>query len=200
MKRLLVVLLIAALAVPALAGENELLAIFLSADDDTGDDVVNEVCPGINETFNVYVCFDRFGDGGGMLGAAFMFNRTFGGFKLTQMNLLPGLDFGDVETDGWAITAGANCQYPDANGVLVAATCQYLYLGTPGTITVLPHPIDANSAADCQNELDFWCVASVLSHGAAGGFGACAAPPDGDCEPESPVEDSTWGGIKALYR
>ncbi len=145
MRHLLVVLLVAALAVSVTAEENPNLAIFLSADDDTANDVVNEVCPNINDTFNVYVCFDRFGEGGGMLGAAFMFDRTFGGFKLTQTNLLPGLDFGDVETDGWAITAGAECQFPDANGVLIAATCQYLYLGTPGTITILPHPIDANS-------------------------------------------------------
>ena len=200
MKRLLVVLLIAALAVPALALENPLLAIFLSADDNTGDPVVNQVCPAPNGTFNVYVCFDRFGVGGGMLGAAFLFDRTFGGFKLIQSNLLPGLDFGDVEIDGWAITAGAVCQYPDPNGVLVAAMCQYLYLGQPGTITVLPHPIDSNSAADCLNELDFWCVASVLSHGHEGNFGVCMDPPDGDCEPESPVETETWGGIKALYR
>lgn len=200
MKRLLVVLLIAALAVPALAVENPLLAIFLDTDTDTGNPVVNEVCPNPNDTFMVYVCFDRFGDGGGMLGAAFLFDRTFAGFKLAQVNMLPGLDFGDVETNGWAITAGADCQYPDANGVLVAASCQYLYLGAPGTITVLPHPIDSNSAADCLNELDFWCVASVLSHGAAGNFGVCMPAPDGDCEPESPVENETWGGIKALYR
>ncbi len=200
MKRLLVVLLIAALAVPALATENPLLAIFLDADMDTGNAVVNEACPDIGGTFSVYVCFDRFGDGGGMLGAAFMFDRTFSGFKLSQTNLLPGLAFGDVEVDGWAITAGANCQYPDANGVLVAATCMYLYQGAAGTISILPHPVDSNSAADCLNELDFWCVASVLSHGQSGNFGCCMAPDDGACEPLSPVEEATWGTIKSFYR
>jgi len=199
-KQLLIALMLVAIAIPAVAFENPDLAIFLSADDDTGNEVVNEVCPGVNETFMVYTCFDRFGDGGGMLGAAFKFDRTFGGFKLTQTNLLPGLDFGDVEIDGWAITAGANCQYPDANGILVAAACQYLYLGTPGTITITPHPIDLNSAADCLNELDFWCVASLDSHGHEGNFGCCAAPADGDCEPTVPVEDATWGSIKSLYR
>ena len=204
MKRLLIALLILALAAPALADQNPNLAIFLNdAPDGTGD---NEVCPAVNATFDVYVCFDRFGDGGGMLGAAFMFVRTFAGFKLVQMNLLPGLDFGDVEIDGWAITAGANCEFPDENGVLVGATVQYLYLGTPGTITVVPHPIDGNSAADCNNELDFWCVHSILSEttpegdGVSGNFGVCADAPDGDCEQLSPVEDATWGGIKALYR
>ncbi len=198
MKRLLIALLILALAAPVLADQNPNLAIFLNtAADGTGE---NEVCPAVNETFDVYVCFDRFGDGGGMLGAAFMFVRTFAGFKLVQMNLLPGLDFGDVEIDGWAITAGANCQYPDVTGILVGGMCTYLYLGAPGTITIIPHPIDGNSAADCDNLLDFWCVASVASHGFEGNFGVCMPPPDGDCEPIVAVEDATWGGIKALYR
>jgi len=180
-KQLLIALMLVAIAVPAVAFENPDLAIFLDADMDTGNAVVNEVCPDIGGTFSVYVCFDRFGDGGGMLGAAFMFDRTFSGFKLSQTNLLPGLAFGDVEVDGWAITAGSECQYPDANGVLVAATCMYLYQGAPGTITIVPHPIDTNSAADCLNQLDFWCVASLMSHGFRGNLGVCTTAPDGDC-------------------
>jgi len=192
--------MLVAIAVPVVAFENPNLAIFLDADMDTGNDVVNEVCPAIGGTFSVYICFDRFGEGGGMFGAAFMFNRTFSGFKLSQTNLLPGLAFGDVEVDGWAITAGEDCQYPDASGVLVAATCMYLYQGAPGTITIVPHPVDSNSAADCENELDFWCVASELSHGQSGNFGCCVSPPNGGCEPLSPVEESTWGTIKSFYR
>jgi hypothetical protein len=48
---------------------------------------------------------------------------------------------------------------------------------------------------DCTQpygEVDFYCV---LAHGTIGA-GTC---PDGDCE-IVPVEDATWGGIKALYR
>ncbi len=200
MKRLLVVLMVAALAAPAFAGQNPDLAMFLDLDNDTANVPVNEVCPAVNETFVAYVCFDSFGPNGGLLGAAFLFQRTFAGFKLLQLNLMPGLDFGDVEVDGWAITAGADCQYPDENGVLVAASIQYLYLGAPGTITIAPHPIDGNSAADCNNELDFWCVHSIDGNVVSGHLGVCMTPPDGDCAPISPVEDATWGGIKSLYR
>ena len=199
MKTLIIALAMLVMAVPAFAGENPNLGIYLDLDTATpmGD---NEVCPNPNETMDVYVCFDRLGDGGGLLGAAFMFDRTFGGFKLVQSNLLGGLDFGDVEADGWALTSGASAAYPDANGVIVAAMCQYLYLGTPGTITIMPHPVDGNSAADSMNELDFWCVHSIDGDGAAGNLGVCMPAPDGDCGPISPVEESTWGGIKALYR
>jgi hypothetical protein len=189
------------LAVTALADQNPQLAIFLDADMDTGNDVVNEVCPNPNETIMVYVCFDQFGGGGGMLGAAFKFDRTFAGFKLAQTNLLGGLDFGDVEVaPGWAITAGANCQFPDANGVVVAASVQYLYLGTPGIVQILAHDVDGHVGADCDNLLDDWCIASLDSHGFAGNFGVCMPPPDGDCVPAVPVEDRSWGTIKALYR
>jgi len=198
MRVLLIILTVLVMAVPVLADQNPDLGIYL--DLDTGTPIAdNEICPNPNDTFDVYVCFDRFGDGGGMLGAAFMFDRTFGGFKLVQSNLLGGLDFGDVEADGWALTSGASAVYPDANGVVVAASVQYLYLGTPGTITITPHPVDSNSAADADNELDYWCIHSIAHCGASGNLGVCATPDDGDCL-ASPVAESSWGSIKALYR
>jgi hypothetical protein len=205
MKKLLIVLLVLAFALPALADQNPYLAIFLDSDNDTGTAPVTQICPPPNAAFDVYVCFDRFGPagdgvGGGMLGAAFMFERTFGGFKLAQTNLLGGLDFGDVEAGGWAITAGANCVFPDATGIVIAASVSYLYLGVPGTITILAHPVDGPVGSDCDNLLDTWCVPSTVSHQFDGHFGVCMAPPSGDCEPISPVEDATWGAIKSLYR
>jgi hypothetical protein len=199
MKALIIALVVLVMAVPAFAGQNPNLAIYLDLDTATpaGE---NTICPAPNSTFNVYVCFDGFGDGGGLLGAALMFNRTFGGFKLTQTNMLGGLSFGDVETEGWAITSGANCAYPDVNGVLVAAVVNYLYLGTPGMISIIDHPVDGHSAADCNNDLDFWCIHSLLSHDVSGNLGVCMDAPDGNCPEISPVEESSWGSIKALYR
>ncbi len=181
---ILVGLLVTAAAV---ADENPDLIIGLDTTDPPThiDDAGYQVTPGMNETFTVYVVFRQFGAGGGMLGAAFKFDRTFSGFKLLQTNLLPGLDFGDVEVDGWAITAGAECQFPTGD-ILVAASAQYMYTGTPGTITIIPHPVDGNSAADCTNELDFWEV-----------YGHLGVNTDA---PLSPVEVQTWSGIKALYR
>ena len=185
MRFLLSVVLVALLATTAFAGQNPDIMIGL---DSTNSPVseVNRVDPALNGTFDVYVVFKNFGPEGGMLGTAFKFDRTFSGFKLTQTNLLPGLDFGDVESDGWALTAGAECQFPDGNGYLVAATCQYMYLGAPGTITIIDHPVDGASVADCPNDLDFWTVYS--------NFGVNEDPP------ASPVEASTWGSIKSLYR
>ncbi len=136
--------------------------------------------------FYVYVVFTHFGDGGGLLGASFKFERTFSGFKLTQENLLGGLDLGDVEgVNGWAITSGANCAYPTGD-VLVAARIQYLWTGTAGTIQILPHGQDGSVIADCDNELDVWSTYS--------NFGVNADAP------ESPVEPTSWTSIKALYR
>jgi hypothetical protein len=41
----------------------------------------------------------------------------------------------------------------------------------------------------------------VAYNGLSGNFGWDAPPvADGDCVPPSPVEDATWGSIKALYR
>jgi len=199
-KRLMMVLMVLAFAATAFADQNPELAIFLDSDMDTGNAVVNEICPDVNDQVLVYVCFDQFGVGGGMLGAAFLFDRTFGGIKLTQTNMLGGLGFGDVEVDGWAITAGADCQFPDANGVIVAASVGYLYLGTAGTITLLPHPVDGAVGSDCDNLFDTWCIASIDSHGLSGNFGFCMTPDDGDCIPPVPVENATWGSIKSLYR
>jgi hypothetical protein len=203
MRNALVALMVLALASIALAGQNPYIATFL-VDNATGVGS-NYVCPSPNGTFNVYVCFDRFGTdgggGGGMLGCSFAFVRTFGGFKLSFQNLLGGLMIGDPEVaPGCALTSGANPVYPDANGIVVAAAVQYLYTGTPGTIVMAPHGTDGRAVADANNDLDFWCIRSIVAAGSAGNFGCCMDAPDGDCEPISPVEESSWGSIKALYR
>ena len=191
MKLMATVVLVSALSValtaPARADDNRGLSIFLDADPAPGvGAVVNEICPQPNEIVDVYVCFDSFGSfgaGGGILGASFLFDRTFLGIKMAQTNLLPGPDFGDVETTGWTVTAGADCQYADCAGELVVAKVTYLYLGGPGRINILPHPVEGATATDCENLLDAWCTASWLSHhGTAGHFGVCMAPLEGDCD------------------
>lgn len=162
------------------------------------DDGMNCIWPSPSTTFTVTVFLDNMdviacGEDG-TLGVAFMFDRTFGGFKLSQTNLLPGLDFGDVEAGGWAITAGADCVAPDADGVIRVAEVEYLYLGTPGVIDLLPHPVDGNVFADCDNLLCTWPLPVV----AGGVVGVGMEPPRG-CY-LVPIEDYSWGSIKALYR
>ncbi len=157
----------------------------------------NQITPPAMTPFNVYACFDRFGTGGGMLGCSFAFTRTFGGFKLSFQNLLGGLLIGDPEVPpGCALTSGANPVYP-TGGIIVAAVAQYMYAGSPaGFIQLGGHGTDGRAVADANNLLDFWCIRAIPT---SGNFGVCVAPPAGDC-PVSPVEESSWGSIKALYR
>jgi len=183
-KMVLVCVALLLVAGTAFAGQNPNLLIGLdSTDPPTGANRIdNPAGP-----FNVYVVFMQFGNGGGMLGAAFKFDRTFSGYKLETVNLLGGLSVGDPESGyGWALATAGDCAMP-VGGVVVAARLQYLYDGvTPGTITLLPHDTDGAVAADCNNDLDVWTVYS--------NFGVNADAP------EAPVEAASWTAIKALYR
>jgi len=200
MRNALVALMVLAVAATAFAGQNPNIGMYI-VDNATGIGN-NQITPAPYTPFNVYVCYDRFGEGGGMLGCAFAWTRTFGGFKLSFQNLLGGLMIGDPEVaPGVALTSGASAVYPDVNGIVVAATAQYMYSGSPaGFIQLGAHGTDGRAVADANNMLDFWCIHSILWPGASGNFGVAVAPPDGDCEPFSAVESSSWGSIKALYR
>jgi hypothetical protein len=198
MKSLLAVLMIGAFAVTAFAGANPNIRIYLDVDPPVK---VHEIHPDAGTTFDVYVCVDCFGEGSGTRGTAFLLQRTFTGFKLSQTSLMGGLDFGDAETDpGWTLAAGADCVYPDANDVACIAVIQYLYQGGPGTLDLLPHglvePGTGREVLDCDFASDFYCIYANL--------GVSVPPNPGEtdciCEPASPVEDATWGSIKSLYR
>jgi hypothetical protein len=194
MKVLLAVLMVGAFAVTAFAGTNPDVRIYLDVDPPVG---VHEVHPTPGSTFDVFVCMDCLGEGSGTRGVGFLLQRTFVGFKLAQTSLMGGLDFGDAEVDGWTLAAGADCLYPDVNGVVCVGSLTYLYQGPdPGTIDILPHPGTGAEVLDCDFASDFFCVYANL--------GVSMPPnpgdPDCDCEPASPVEDATWGAIKSLYR
>jgi len=197
MRNALVALMVLALAATAFAGQNAGIQIYMV--DNASGVGNNYLCPTPYVPFNVYVCFDHFGAGGGMLGCAFGYTRTFGGFKLSFQNLLGGLMIGDPEiAPGIALTSGANPVYP-AGDIVVAATAQYMYSGTPaGFIQFTAHGTDGPVVADANNMLDAWCIRSILLSGTSGNFGVCMTQPDGTCT--SPVEESSWGSIKALYR
>jgi hypothetical protein len=194
MRALLAALMIVACAVTAFAGTNPDVRIYLDVDPPFG---VHEVHPNPGTTFDVYVCLDCLGAGSGTRGTAFLLERSFVGFKLSQTSLMGGLDFGDAEVDGWTLAAGSDCLYPDASGVVCVGVIQYLYQGPdPGTLDILPHPGTGREVLDCDFASDFYCVAANL--------GVSMPPNPGesgcDCEPPAPVEDATWGGIKSLYR
>jgi hypothetical protein len=197
MKRLLIAMVIMAFATTAFAGANPDVRIYLDADPNNH---IHEIHPLPSETFDVYVCLDCFGENSGTRGTAFLLFRTFGGFKLAQTALLGGLDFGDAEVDpGWTIAAGADCVYPDADGVVCVGVLTYLYTGPEGQLSILPHgqvePGTGREVLDCDFLSDYYCIHANL------GVSMPPEPGDPDCECEpNPVEDSSWGGIKALYR
>jgi hypothetical protein len=120
------------------------------------------------------------------------------------VNLLPGnLAIGSAFGDGSASAT---------DGITVASTecisgpfalvgyAEYFYLGGDFTVEILQHANEEHDwrrwIVDCQEPgvVDYWCV---WLNGAVG----AATPPAGDegCEANTPVEDATWGSIKALY-
>ena len=172
LRHALVLVTMLAVCCTANAGQNPDIQIFLEFENGT-----NYLEPPANTLFSVYVCFTNFGPGGGLRGATLKVDRTFDAIQFDEECLLPGaLSFGDPEVEGWTIT-GSTCEYPDGDGVVVAGRIDYFFLGTPGTLTLLPHNVEGNAAIDCDIEVDGWCVRSVPS----GNAGIWDTPPPGDC-------------------
>lgn len=148
---------------------------------------MNRYDPAISEIFSVYLVFREIGPGSGITGCSFMITRTFGGVYLSTTNMMnSGLIIGTPEV-GCSLSAGGGlCIEPDGNGEVIAAEIQYLYTGVPGTLTLVPDPGQGAVATDCDVLLDTWT--DYMNFGVG-----MDAPP-------SPVEEISWGSIKALYR
>jgi len=176
-----------------LAGQNPDIRVYLDFDPPSG---VDRIDPDVGTFFNVYILLDCFGPAGGCRGVALAFERTFGGVLGAQVNLLGGLDFGNVEDAhiGWVYAAGADCVYPDSSGILVTAYVTYYYTGPPGWLRILRTEIDQGLTVDCDFEGDYFCI--------AGHAGVGADPPAAEvCScGTSAVRSSSWGTMKALYR
>ena len=209
MRNVLIALIVLALAIPAMAGQNPGVQIYLYTTS-TGLGGFNyKATPAEGANTSVYVCFDHFGVGGGMYAANWLFNEVPGPDYMSVTNqfvAVGGLTIGVPGlAPGCSMTVGAVPVYP-VNGVVVLARVRY---ETPeparagGYIEVLPYAAgDGPIVADANNELDVWCVRSIATgtEPISGHFGWDGPPPiDGDCV-ISPVEQETWGSIKALYR
>jgi hypothetical protein len=208
MKRLLIGLVVLALAVPAMAGMNPRVAIYLYTTSSGIGGTNWKASPAPGASTSVYVCFDHFGPGGGMLGAQFLLNEVPGPDYLSttnQFEAVGGLTLGvPGVAPGCAMTTGPVAM-PNANGIVVLARIRYIGPeegSRGGHIQVLPYSMgDGGVVADQNSASDVWCVHSVAYNGLSGHFGWDAAPTiDGNCAPPSPVENATWGSIKALYR
>ena len=106
--------------------------------------------------------------------------------------LLGGLHIGDWETGITMVST--DCM---TDTFIYVAKLELFYLGQPGDILFLDHPEWPRWVMDCNEpfaEVDFYCV---WMHG---GVGKDALEGDEECFPVVPVEDATWGSVKALYR
>jgi hypothetical protein len=206
MKRAVVLLVVLALcAAPALAGQNPDIALYLYSTSTGVGGTNTKASPAPGSNTSVYVCFDNVW--GQVYGASWKFTEVPGPDYLSVTNQyagVGGLTIGDPgQGFGCAMTTGSLPATP-TNGIIVLARVRYETPepGAPrgGSITVIPHDTDGRAVADGNNQLDSWCVHSIAFDGLAGNFGwDDTVPSDGDCA-IVPVEAQTWGSIKAMYR
>jgi len=200
MRNLLVILAIAALAVTATAGLNPQVTAYISFDP-AGDPLQNAVTPAPYSTVNAYVCLTCIE--GGMTTISFLLNNALvdcpnigssGMATQSFVNLMPGgLAIGDAFTAPGITIAATECMTMDP---VIVGYGTYFYLGGACCIQLLDHGDYPRWIVDCQSpgNVDYYCLGG---HGSVGG----AVCPEGEvCPCGSPVEDATWGGIKALYR
>jgi hypothetical protein len=215
MRNVLIALIVLALAVPAFATQNPWVGLYLYTTSSGIGGTNWKASPGAGSNTSVYVCFDRFGPmglgDGGMYAAQWLFHEVPGPDYMNTTNQFVGVGGLTIGTPGiapgCAMTVGPTPVYPNANGIIVLARIRY---ETPdagaargGYIEVLPYSAgDGGVVADANNMLDDWCVHSIAANGLSGHFGWDAPPTiDGDCPPiTTPVEEASWGSIKALYR
>ncbi len=211
MRYVLIAIAMAAFCLPAFAqGGNEEAKLFISFVDSIGSagidnaGVVSRVDPAQYETFDAYLGVTDLGVG--MQGIAFMMNDVLVDFPgvfspPTFTNLLPGdLAIGNyltgitlASTDCMNVDSDAGREYIDP---VIFAKLTLFYLGGAADIMILDHPEYPRWLLNCEapSVVDFYCI---WTHG---GVGKDALPGDAECEANTPVEDTTWGAIKALYR
>ncbi len=185
MKRLLIAGLVMLVATMAFAGGNPNVVGYIDFDPPNR---IHYVTPAPYTTVLAYICFGDLDMG--MAGASFMVSDVmvdcpdvFAPPSFT--NLLPGdLAIGNYLT---GITLASTDCMTDAD-VCVAYVSLY-YLGGACCIELLDHPDYPRWVLDCNDpaQVDFY---QLMAHGSVGG---------GLCPEISPVEDTTWGSIKAMY-
>jgi len=207
MKYLITVLALIALCVPAFAqnGNNTTVKIFMHFTEDGAPVVATDNATVVNEiaspvpytTYRGYVGLTDLTTG-----------FTVVSFRLTNATVLcPGVfappSFVNLMPGNLAIGNPF-----DATGVTIASTeclpapfqmigyASLFYLADSCQLEILDHQDYPRWVVDCQDPggVNYYCV--WLN----GGVGTTATAGDVECEANVPVEDATWGAIKALYR
>jgi len=191
MKRLLIVGIVLAVASLAFAGGNPDVKCYVSFDQTGAGAPVHQHEMTQYVGFNAYICFTDLDMG--LTTVSFMLNSPQdeypGLFASQSFTNLLDIIVGDPFT-GMSL-ASTTC----LNDPVVVVGYLNLFPVAVGEacVNILDDPDFPRWVVDCGDpaDTDFYCV---LQNGAIGGA-ACIG---GDCW--NPVEDATWGGIKALYR
>jgi hypothetical protein len=192
-RSVLLVVLITAMATCANAGQNPNVRAYLDFDP---PNYVHDIQPELYTTIDLYLCLNN--------GEAGVTSLSFRLSDFTEeypgVFALPGwgeiLWPSDLPICGpfMGMTIAAHeCMQGVADNP--AYRLSLFYLGGECCIRLLDHPDYPRWVVDCgepYGEVDQYCV---LAHASVGG----AECPDGDCA-SVPVEGTTWGSIKGLYR
>jgi hypothetical protein len=189
MKALLIMVAVLALATTAFAGTNPGIQMYVSFDQTGGGGLIHEYSCTPYVGFNAYFCLTNLG--GGMTVVSFAVNDIMteypGKFAPPSwVNDLPGgLAIGNpIYGPGGGIAVAATQCMTDEFVVVAHYSLFPLNNTQPASIEILDHWAEPKVVVDCTDGTDLY---SVLSNGSI------------DPAPQ-PVEDSTWGGIKALYQ
>jgi len=185
MRNTLVVLMIAAMAVTAFAGGNPDVKGYISFDPASR---VHAVTPDPYTTVNAYVCFGDLEMG--LTSASFKLNDVTvdcpGVFAPPSFTNLLDLAIGNYLT-GITVTSTTCLPGPD----VAVGYVSLFYLGGACCIELQEHPDYPLWITDCNSpaQVDYYFY---IADGSVGGA---------DCYLfVNPVEESSWGSIKALYK
>ena len=195
MSRLLALGLVAVLVSGAAAGGNPDVRVYIDFDP---PNYAHEMVPVPYETFDAYVCMDNVE--GGVTTVSFRvtdlvaeYPAVFATQNWTQ--LFPGQLPLCWPYSEWGSTIHADDCMTEDDGPVLVGYLSYFYLGNGSAcLEILDHVGYPRWVVDCADpgEVDYYCV---LANGRING-GAC---PDGDCT-QTPLQDGTWGMVKAMYR
>ena len=192
MKYIGIAILTLALSVSAFAAGNPSVQCYVSFDQTGAGAAIHEYAMTQYVGFNAYFVFHELDMG--LTVVSFMINNPQveypGLFASQSFTNLLDLMAGDPYT-GMSL-ASTTCR--PAPLVVVGYLNLFPTAVGPCCVEILDDPNFPRWVVDCtlpNGEVDFYCV---LQNGSIGGADCVG----GDCW--NPVEDATWGGIKALYR
>ncbi len=111
-------------------------------------------------------------------------------------SLLPGgLSIGSWESGDGITLSSTRPITPGVDGpFMFFASASVFYLGAAGEVKIIDHVGYPRWVVDSESEVDYYCVWTN------GGVLMDPTPVEPGCFGDTPVEEQTWGAIKALYR